>query len=212
MDEMSPETAEAMARRAHAHQKDKVGMPYFETHVQDVHRRVLAAGGDKDQQVAALLHDVLEDTDVEEADLIAQGISSGALEIVRLMTKREGDPSETYLERLRAHARARSVKLADIASNTDPVRIARLSPEMRRRVLAKHAGYLQGLTADDAHLRSALAAVPADETDDERQMRLDRVMDERMVARLEELVEESSFSTHRPSRPARGGPSEESSG
>jgi (p)ppGpp synthase/HD superfamily hydrolase len=99
---MTVQAAEDLARRAHDRQMDKVGMPYFETHVRDVHRRVAEAGGDRDQQVAALLHDVLEDTSVTEADLRAQGISEAALALVLRVTKSAHEDSALHLERIRA--------------------------------------------------------------------------------------------------------------
>jgi len=205
MNTMTVQAAEALARRAHDRQVDKVGMPYFETHVQDVHRRVVAAGGSEDQQVAALLHDVLEDTDVTETDLRAADISEPALQLVLLMTKQDGEDTAVYLERIRDHESARLIKLADIAINTDPVRLARVDPDRRRKLLAKYAAYLEALNADALRLRQALEDVPASETPDERQMRLDRVLDERMAARLDELVEEDSFTTHEQYKQQRDG-------
>lgn len=204
MNGMMVQSAEALARRAHDRQRDKVGMPYFETHVQDVHRRVVEAGGDEDQQVAALLHDVLEDTDVTEADLRRAGISDRALHLVLLMTKQDDQDKTVYLARIRESEPAREIKLADIASNTDPVRLARLDPDMRRRVLIKYASYLEALGADASGLHKALEAVPAGENEVERQARLDRVLNERMAAALDELVEEDSFTTYEPHEHRRG--------
>ncbi len=190
---MTLESAEAVARSAHERQLDRIGMPYFETHAQDVQQRVAAAGGDEDQQIAALLHDVLEDTQVTEADLRAQGVSEATMRILLLMTKQEGQDASLYLQRIADYGAARQVKLADIASNTDPVRLDRLDPERRRTLLTKYIGYLDALGADAGHLHDLLAAVPATETDQERQERLDRVLDERMAARLDQLVDEDDF-------------------
>ena len=196
MDAMTVAEADAFARRSHDGQCDKVGMPYFETHVQDVHRRVAEAGADQDQQVAALLHDVLEDTDVTEADLRAAGISEQALRLVVLMTKHDGLDKTLCLTRIRDHEPVRQIKLADIASNTDPVRLARLDPERRRKVLTKYADYLESPGADARDLQAAFWAVPTTESEDERQARLDRILDDRMAARLDERVAEDSFSPH----------------
>ena len=149
MTRMTVDAARELAQRAHEGQVDKVGQPYFAAHVEDVHRRVVAAGGDEDQQVAALLHDVLEDTAVTEEELLALGVSDAALRIVRLMTKTGGDEA-AYLAAISAHPQARLVKLADIASNTDPVRVARLDPATRQRLQAKYARYLAALGQDPA--------------------------------------------------------------
>ena len=196
MNVMTVDAAEALSRKAHDRQLDKVGMPYFETHVQDVQRRVVAAGGDVDQQIAALLHDVLEDTEVCEADLRAQGVPKAALHIVLMMTKQEGEDSALYLKRLASSSAARLVKLADIASNTDPMRLTRLDPVQRRWSLTKYIGYLDALGADAAQLRVLLAEVRSTETDQERQERQERVLEDRMAARLDEMVEEDNFTIH----------------
>jgi (p)ppGpp synthase/HD superfamily hydrolase len=196
MNALTLEAAEALARQAHDRQCDKVGMPYFETHVQDVQRRVAAAGGDEDQQIAALLHDVLEDTDTTEADLRAAGISDVAMRVVRLMTKVEGEDDAVYLARIRADPAALVVKLADIASNTDPVRLARLDPVARRRALTKYIGYVEALGGDASALRTAADAVPDDETEQEREERIERVFEDRLAARLNQMVDEDSFVSH----------------
>lgn len=143
MDGFTIDVARELAQRAHDGQVDKVGLPYFATHVEDVHRRVVAAGGDEVQQIAALLHDVLEDTTVTEADLVSLGVPEAALHIVRLLTK--SDDEAGYLAAVRAHPAARLVKLADIASNTDPARLARLDPALRARLEAKYARYRAAL-------------------------------------------------------------------
>jgi (p)ppGpp synthase/HD superfamily hydrolase len=118
MARMTVEAAADVARRAHDRHCDKAGMPYFSTHVEDVRRRVAAAGGDEQMQIAALLHDVLEDTAVSEPDLQQQGVPEEALRSWRLLTKRDGVDTGTYLADIRAHEPARQVKLADLASNT----------------------------------------------------------------------------------------------
>lgn len=147
---MTVGSAAAFARQQHAGQLDKAGQPYYDAHVADVHRRVVAAGGDEEQQIAALLHDVLEDTPVTEAELRAHGCPEGALRIVQLLTKTQD--RDRYLARIRDHEAARQVKLADIASNTDPGRLARVPEATRLRLLTKYAGYLDALGEDASHL------------------------------------------------------------
>lgn len=132
--------AARLARAAHEGQVDKAGRPYFDSHVADVHARVVAYGGDVHEQVAALLHDVLEDTAVTEDALVAAGVPEPALRIVRLLTKVDGEPKEDYYQRIRDHEPARRVKLlGDLASNTDPARTALLPPEQRERLEGKYA-------------------------------------------------------------------------
>jgi (p)ppGpp synthase/HD superfamily hydrolase len=90
------EHAGQVARRAHQGQLDKAHLPYFESHVAEVHRRGVSYGGDVNEQIAALLHDVLEDTKVSETDLRNEGFPEEALVIVGLLTRDEGEPKGDY--------------------------------------------------------------------------------------------------------------------
>ena len=87
---------------------------------------------------AALLHDVLEDTSTTAADLVAAGIPHPVIDAVDAVTKRDGEPVETYFERVRANPWAVMVKTADNADNTDPVRVAELDAETRERLHNKY--------------------------------------------------------------------------
>ena len=139
--------AERLARAAHEGQLDKAGLPYFESHVADVHRRVVSYGGNVNEQISALLHDVLEDTKVTPTELREEGVPEEALMIVRLLTKVHGEPKSDYYERIRQHEPARRIKLhADVASNTDPNRLALLPDEMRITLTEKYADATRQLT------------------------------------------------------------------
>jgi len=142
------EHAGQVARAAHRGQLDKADLPYFESHVADVQRRVVSYGGDVNEQIGALLHDVLEDTSVSEADLRDEGFPEEALVIVGLLTRKEGEPSGDYYERIRGHGPSRRVKLlGDIASNSDPARLALLPDELRLRLTEKYAEATRLLTS-----------------------------------------------------------------
>ena len=135
----SVERARRLAQAAHAGQVDKAGRDYYESHLLDVHRRVVIYGGNADEQAAAWLHDVVEDTPVTELDLLSAGFSDTTVLIVHLMTKQEGEDPALYYARLRAYEPARRLKLdADMASNTDPSRLAALDEASRARLSAKY--------------------------------------------------------------------------
>jgi (p)ppGpp synthase/HD superfamily hydrolase len=134
------EHAERVARAAHKGQLDKAGLPYFESHVADVHCRVVSYGGGVNEQIAALLHDVLEDTPVTEIELRKESFPEEALVIVKLLTKVPDESKTNYYERIRQHEPSRRVKLyGDIASNTDTDRLALLPNEKRTKLTRKYA-------------------------------------------------------------------------
>lgn len=130
----------AIAEKAHAGQVDKTGHAYI-SHPIRVAERVrrhdpTAAPG---VIAAALLHDVLEDTDLTRDDLISAGIPADVVDVVDAVTKRMGEPPEEYFARVRSDSRAVAVKRADIEDNTDPERTAQLDEGTRRRLASKYA-------------------------------------------------------------------------
>lgn len=137
--------ADAIAAAAHTSQVDKAGNPYVG------HVRRVASYVDKantDALVAGLLHDVIEDAGITAADLADQGVPARAIEAVELLTRREGQKPAEYYQRIRDHPIAREVKLADLADNTDPTRLAALSESDRARLTRKYADAYQALGAD----------------------------------------------------------------
>lgn len=116
-----------VAYKAHDGQVDRTGVPYI------YHPIHLAEQMDsEDACVVALLHDVVEDSDITLEDLREMGFSEAQLEGVRLMTHippsedmTESEKLEDYLDyvrRIKSNVLARQVKLADLRHNSDPGR------------------------------------------------------------------------------------------
>ena len=113
------ERAIEIAARAHAGQVDKAGQPYI------LHPlRLLLAVGSVHERMAAVLHDVVEDTSVTLDDLQAEGFPGEVLDAVRALTKTAGESRIAAAKRAAANPVARAVKLADVADNMDLSRIA----------------------------------------------------------------------------------------
>lgn len=130
------------ALKAHAGQVDKSGAPYI-GHV----ARVAACVEGRDEIVVALLHDVVEDTEVTLSDLAAV-FPDDIIEAVDAITHRPGEPREHYYRRVAKNALARRVKLADIADNSSPQRMSLLDSATRARLEKKYAKALEQLEAD----------------------------------------------------------------
>lgn len=114
----TPLTNKAMhiAYNAHHGQLDKSGAPYI------FHPIHLAEQMDDEFSCcAALLHDVVEDTDVTLDDL-RKDFPEQIVEAVRLLTHKKGVPLEEYLMAIRENPIALKVKLADNAHNADQSR------------------------------------------------------------------------------------------
>jgi (p)ppGpp synthase/HD superfamily hydrolase len=113
------ERAIAIAAEGHAGQLDKAGQPYI-LHPIRVMLRVSGAS----ERMAAILHDVVEDTPVTLAQLATEGFSKEVLDAVDALTKRPGETRLEAARRAAANPIARVVKLADNAENMDFSRIS----------------------------------------------------------------------------------------
>ena len=127
-----------IACQLHAGQTDKAGRPYIE-HLTRVLLRVQMDGGDRFQQIAALLHDSIEDEKTTADELRALGVPSEAVVLVQALTKREEQSYEDYLRGLIGRYRLVTVKMADLDDNSDPERLELLPERQRMRLQAKYA-------------------------------------------------------------------------
>ena len=100
----------------HKNQKDKSGMPYV------FHPFHLAEQMDEEIScTVALLHDVVEDTEVTLAEL-EQAFPPAVTEAVCLLTHDKSVDYYDYVRNLKPNAIAKKVKLADLAHNSDEIR------------------------------------------------------------------------------------------
>lgn len=127
----TPMTKKAMKLcfAAHKDQVDKSGLPYV------FHPFHLAEQmTDEDTTIAALLHDVVEDTDVTFEELSAMGFSERVVDAVRLMTHPPGVPYVEYVAEIKKNPIARQVKLADLRHNSDLNRLDEVNQKALDRV------------------------------------------------------------------------------
>lgn len=112
-------TNEAMkiAYRAHHGQTDKGGIPYI------FHPYHLAEQmTDEYTTCVALLHDVVEDTDVTLEQLAAV-FPKEVVDAIALMTHDDGTPYLEYVARIASNPIAKAVKIADLLHNSDKTRL-----------------------------------------------------------------------------------------
>lgn len=136
---MDLDAAIALATKAHAGAVDKGGRPYIEHPL-----RVMDRVSGVPAKMAAVLHDVLEDTDVTAADLLALGCPPEVVAAVEALSKRDGESYEAFVARAARDPIARQVKRADLLDNADEGRLALLPPEQAARLREK---YRKGLAA-----------------------------------------------------------------
>ena len=139
----------AFIQKAHAGQTDDSGLDYYLHPIAVMNR--LPAEVDDEVRLAALLHDVIEDTPYTREQLAELGYSERTLTAVDLVTQKPGD-TRSYPEKIAAiiasgNRDALQVKLADMSENSDPVRLALLDLARRDHFVRKYAAPLQALRA-----------------------------------------------------------------
>lgn len=113
------EKAIALAAKKHAGQLDKGNQPYIFHPL-----RLMFKVNTPEQQIVAVLHDILEDTDTTIVDLISLGFSQTIVDAIVSLTKKSEESRIDAAHRAVQNPIARVVKLADVADNMDLSRIA----------------------------------------------------------------------------------------
>jgi len=142
------ERALQIAVNAHAGAKDKGGDPYAFHPI-----RVMLRCKNPDARIVALLHDVVEDTDVTFEDLKAEGFSETVLAALRLVTHLPEDSYEEYVKKIAPNPIATEVKLADLEDNSDIRRLKNLDDKAVAR-FRKYMRAYRFLTGQDSEMQS----------------------------------------------------------
>ncbi len=114
------EKAIALAVEAHRGQVDKAGVAYI------LHPlRLMLASCSEEEQIVAVLHDTVEDTDVTFDTLREMGFSERVLAALECLTHLPEDAYEDYIQRLKSNPLARKIKLLDLEDNMNVRRLDR---------------------------------------------------------------------------------------
>ena len=125
-----------IALRAYAGKTDKAGREYI------LHPlRMMAKMKTEMEMSAALLHDVIEDSEITAEQLLAEGIPAEVVEAVQHLTKNENESYEEFVARAKKNRLAARVKIADIEDNMDVLRLSSLSDHDLARIKKYHAAW-----------------------------------------------------------------------
>jgi len=113
---------------AHKDQVDKSGMPYV-FHPWHVAEQM----EDENTTIVALLHDVVEDTEMTFSDLEKFGFSNEVIEALKLLTHKPEVDYFEYIEGLSDNAIATRVKMADLQHNMDLSRLSTVTEKDVKR-------------------------------------------------------------------------------
>ena len=130
------ERALQIALWAHRGQVDKAGQAYI------LHPlRIMLRLGGESEKVTALLHDVVEDSDITMEHLRGLGFADEVLTALDCLTKRDRELYDDFIGRVLGNALAVKVKIEDIKDNMDLTRLS----EVTEKDLARLAKYHRAL-------------------------------------------------------------------
>lgn len=111
-----------LAVEKHKNQTDKAGNPYI---LHPLH--VMENVNSKEGKIVAILHDIIEDTDITEDYLLKIGLSKRIVDAVVALTRSEDIDYQEYIKNLSSNPLAKEVKLADLEHNMDLKRLPTLN-------------------------------------------------------------------------------------
>ncbi|NLL71756.1 MAG: GTP pyrophosphokinase [Epulopiscium sp.] len=123
------EKAIRIATNAHQGQVDKAGEPYI------LHPlRVMLSRKTEIERICAVLHDVIEDTDITLEYLENTGFSDEILLALDALTRRGNETYDEFINRILDNRIACYVKLADLSDNMDLSRIKNPTEKDYKRI------------------------------------------------------------------------------
>ena len=125
----SLERAIELAIKHHKGQVDKAGQPYI------LHPLRLMMSVDKnDEKIVAVMHDIVEDTEITLNDLQNEGFTKKVIDAIECVTKRKGEDYESFIDRISQNSLATKVKLADLEDNMDLSRLSEVTDKDLERL------------------------------------------------------------------------------
>lgn len=119
---MNLELVKEYVKNKHEGQKRKQGTPYY-LHPFEVQQILQKKGYSEEYQVAGLCHDLLEDTNATQQEILDL-TNEEVLEAVKLVTKEDGYKMQQYINRISENPMAKAVKLADRLHNLQDAPLA----------------------------------------------------------------------------------------
>jgi len=135
------QTAISIACDAHGDQLDKAGEAYI------LHPlRLMLQFDDERLRIIAVLHDVIEDSEITLEDLKSKGFGEEILRALDRLTKKSSESYEQFIGRVSKNDLAKKVKIADLKDNLNIVRLETISHNDIERI-KKYHGALQFLSS-----------------------------------------------------------------
>ena len=130
-----------IATNAHKEQTDKAGKPYILHPI-----RVSERCNTVEEKIVALLHDVIEDTEITPTSLLSEGFPAHIVKAILSVTKQENENYDDFVKRCSANSIGKVVKIHDLEDNMDITRLKELTENDLQRLnkYLKAYYYLKG--------------------------------------------------------------------
>jgi (p)ppGpp synthase/HD superfamily hydrolase len=123
----------AIAIKAHSGQVDKAGQPYI------LHPlRIMFKFQSEDEMIVAVMHDVVEDSEVTFSNLNEKGFSDKVIDAIECLTKRTNEDYESFIMRASKNSIAKKIKIEDIRDNLDLTRLHKITEKDLQRIEKYH--------------------------------------------------------------------------
>ena len=125
-----------IALSSHKGQKDKAGETYI------LHPlRVMSKMETEKEMSVAILHDVIEDSEMTSEDLLQSGIPEIIVDALICLTKNRNESYEEFIDRICLNDLARKIKIADIQDNINILRLTEVADKDLDRVVKYHKAW-----------------------------------------------------------------------
>ena len=123
----------------------RIGGKEYITHPIAVYEIVKSQGYGEDYQITALFHDLLEDTNATEEEILLYG-NQNVLDAVKLLTKEKGYDMKSYIAGIKANPIAFQVKSADRLHNLQCAIVT--SVEFKRKYILETVNWYLDFSED----------------------------------------------------------------
>lgn len=134
------EIAFMIIKHAFYAKRDKAGMPYI-NHLIRIWNRITGTLNSDSIKIVALLHDLLEDCPEWNEKSLRTFFPDCIVDTVVILTRRQNESYENYIERVIQDDWARIVKKEDLTDNMDLTRLPELTKKDIDRTIKYHKAY-----------------------------------------------------------------------
>lgn len=127
-----------IAIRAHAGQFDKSGESYILHPLRVMHKLK-----SEEEICTAILHDVIEDSNISENELLIAGIPPKIVTAVKCLSRIKNETYEDFINRVLQNELAIKIKHADIEDNMNLMRLTSLTDADVKRIKKYHKAWMR---------------------------------------------------------------------